>query len=189
MKTLIASVIIGGMFGSASATVESIDAEVMVVEIEVGVLGAPSSVVAHLSWEDQELVLPLLDRGEGVFGITTELPLRNYFVVFEVVGEEDERSDPVSLTQLGADLGNGSEGAATSESGDDLSSDSRQMLWLAVALGAASLSALAFWVLGGRDDDDEESDDQTSDVEESDDEVGPVETAPKGEESRPDEEE
>jgi hypothetical protein len=28
------------------------------------------------------------------------------------------------------------------------------MLWLAVALGAASLSVLAFWVLSGRDDDD-----------------------------------
>lgn len=163
MKTLIASVLIGGLFGSASATVESIDSDAMVVEIEVEVVGALSTVVAHLSWEDSELVLPLLDRGGGVFGITTELPPRNYFVVFEVIGEQGERSEAVSLTEMGAELERGLGGATTSAPDDDgLGEESRQMLWLAVALGAASLSALAFWVLGGRADD--ASDDREEEV-------------------------
>lgn len=151
MRALIASVLIGGLFGSASANVDAIGPDVMVIDIEVEVPPAAANVVAHLSFESEELVLPLTDRGDGVFGIRTELPPRNYFVVFEVVGESGGSSDPVSLTQLGAEL-SGDPGATTTTVADEgLGRESRQMLWLAIALGAASLSALAFWVLGGRD--------------------------------------
>lgn len=157
MKALIASVLIGGLFGSASATVDAIGPEVMVVDIEVEVPPGAGNVVAHLSFEGEDLVLPLTDRGDGVFGIRTELPPRNYFVVFEVVGEDGGSSEAVSLTDLGADLSGGSTGATTTTAEDEgLGRESRQMLWLAVALGAASLSALAFWALGGRDDHEEE---------------------------------
>jgi hypothetical protein len=41
---------------------------------------------------------------------------------------------------------------------DELSNESRRSLWLAIALGAGSLSLLAFWVLGSRDEDEEEFD-------------------------------
>ncbi|HEX6286465.1 MAG TPA: hypothetical protein VFZ80_03190 [Acidimicrobiia bacterium] len=153
---LIASVVIGGLFGTASASVEAIGEDVMIVEIEVEVPPGAANVVAHLSFESEDLVLPLTDRGDGVFGIRTELPPRNYFVVFEVIGEEGGSSEAVSLTELGAELTGGPAATATTAPDDEgLDDDSRQMLWLAVALGAASLSALAFWVLGGRDQDDE----------------------------------
>ena len=151
MKALIASVLIGGLFGSATATVEAIGDDVMIVDIEVEVPPGAATVVAHLSWESHDLVLPLTDRGDGVYGIRTELPPRNYFVVFEAIGEEVESSDPVSLTELGADLSGNPAAPTTTAADDGLGEESRQMLWLAVALGAASLSALAFWVLGGRD--------------------------------------
>lgn len=156
MIALIAAVVLGGAFGSASAAVESLDDAVMMIDIEVEVLGAPDSVVAHLSLEDERFTLPLLDRGEGIFGLRTELERKNYVVVFEVVGQDGESSEPTSLQQMGADLGRQTAGTTTTTPEDEgLSEDSQRMLWLAIALGAASLSLLAFWVLGGRDDEEE----------------------------------
>jgi hypothetical protein len=152
VKTLIAAVVLGGVFGSASASVESNDGEVMVVEIEVEVTGTAETVVAHLTFEDDEmLTLPLLDRGDGLFGLRTELEPKNYAVVFETVGAGGESSEPTTLAQLGADLGPETAQTTTTLADGELSGESRQMLWLAIALGAASLSLIAFWVLGSRD--------------------------------------
>ena len=150
---LIVAVELGGAFGGASATVESLEDTVMLVDIEVEVRVSAQAVVAHLGFEDDPtLTLPLLDRGDGVFGIRTELEPKNYIVVFDAVGAEDALSRPVSLVELGADLSPDVPGVPpTTEEDGGLSSGSRQLGWLALALGAASLSALAFWVLGGRD--------------------------------------
>ncbi len=125
----------------------------MVVEIEVEVLNPADSVVAHLTFEDEELILPLLDRGDGVFGIRTELAPSNYGVVFETIGEGGERSEPTTLARMGADFGPEISGATSSTAEDEgLSDESQSLLWLAIALGAASLSLIAFWVLGSRDE-------------------------------------
>lgn len=154
---LLASVMVGGAFGAATATVESLDGEVMLVSIEVEVGVAAESVVAHLSFDDDPvLTLPLIDRGDGKFGLRTELEPKNYFVVFEIVDADVEPSDPVSLTQMGADLGPDPGSPTTTSGEDELSSESQRSLWLAVALGAGSLSLLAFWVLGGRSDESPE---------------------------------
>jgi hypothetical protein len=159
MRALLAAVILGGVFGSATATVESIDGEVMVLSIDVEVSGSPDTVIAHLTFEeDQPLILPLLDRGDGTFGLRTELEPKNYFVVFEAVGDDSDSSDPVSLAQMGAELVQRSRVTTTTLSEDELSNESRRSLWLAIALGAGSLSLLAFWVLGSRDEDEEEID-------------------------------
>lgn len=157
MRTLLAAAILGGVFGSATATVEHVDQELMVLSIEVEVSGSPATVVAHLTFDgDQPLVLPLLDRGDGIFGLRAELEPKNYFVVFEAVGEASESSDPVSLAQMGADLGPELGRTTTTLADDELSSASQRFLWLAIALGAGSLSLLAFWVLGSRDEDEED---------------------------------
>ena len=150
---LVIAVELGGAFGSASATVESLEDTVMLVDIEVEVRASAQAVVAHLTFEDDAtLALPLLDRGDGLFGIRTELEPKNYIVVFEALGAEDGLSRPVSLVELGADLTPDVPGVPpTTESDSGLSSRAQQFGWLALALGAASLSALAFWVLGGRD--------------------------------------
>lgn len=156
---LIAAVVLGGAFGSASADVVSIDENVMTVEIEVELTGSAASVVAHLSFDNEaDLTLPLLDRGGGVFGITTELEPKNYLVVFETLGDDPTTSQPVFLADMGADLlpESGPADTAADEEDDGLSDTSSRYLWAAVALGAASLSALAFWVLGARDDEDPE---------------------------------
>lgn len=167
MIALVASVVIGGLFGSATATVDAIGEDVMIVDIEVEVVPAASTVIAHLSFEDDPVLrLPLLDRGDGVFGIRTELEPKNYFVVFEVIGDDGESSEAVSITEMGADLSGGAATAPTTDADDDgFDDESRRMLWLAVALGAASLSALAFWTLGGRDDEDEPAEQTEEDTE------------------------
>jgi hypothetical protein len=154
MRTLIAALILGGVFGTASATVESMGEGTMLLDLSVEVQTSADAVVAHLTFDEDEVdTLPLLDRGDGTYGIRTELEAKNYVVVFEVIGDEAASSGPVSLTQLGADLGPDAEVTTTTTRDESLSRESKQLLWLSVALGAASLSLLAFWVLGsGRGD-------------------------------------
>jgi hypothetical protein len=148
---LLFAVELGAGFGTATATVESIDDESMVVDLRVEIDGAPDSVVAHLALPDEETItIPMLVREEGVYGVTTEVKPANYMVVFEVIGDEGGESDPVTLGELGVDF---SSSAGTTEPEEEpISASTQQWLWLGVALGAASLSALAFWVLGGRDE-------------------------------------
>lgn len=149
MRALIAALILGGVFGTASASVESIEGGTMLLDLSVEVQTSADSVVAHLIFDDEPVdTLPLLDRGDGTYGIRTELETKNYVVEFEVIGDESAKSGPVTLAQLGADLGPDAEVTTTSAGDQGLSRESKQLLWLGVALGAASLSALAFWVLG-----------------------------------------
>lgn len=146
---------LGGAFGEASAEVDELSDRSMIVDLEVEVVTSADAVVAHLSFDDDPTVaMPLLDRGDGVYGARTELEPKNYAVVFEAVGPAGEMSEPVSLVELGADLGEpfartGSTSAGAREEG--LSPETQRMGWLALALGASSLSVLAFWVLGGRE--------------------------------------
>ena len=169
MMALVAAVVLGSPFGSASAEVDTLGTTSMVVDIEVEIEVGADAVVAHLSFDDEvEAILPLLDRGDGLFGITTELEPRNYVVVFEILGPNPAVSSPQTLAALGADL-TGSAGTTTTTTAadDELGDESLRFLWLAVALGAASLSALAFWVLGG--DRQRQADDAAEGVEDDDD--------------------
>jgi hypothetical protein len=147
LAVLLAAVQLGGAFGQASATVETIEGGSMIVELEVEVIVPAQAVVAHLAFEDDEVItLPLLDRGDGVFGIRTELPFKNYVVVFEALGVDGGTAPPVSLIDLGAEFFPGGEAPPTTEEG--LSPETRRLGWLALALGAASLAVLALWTLG-----------------------------------------
>lgn len=152
---LVAAVQLGGAFGEATAEIDELNEQSMIVSLEVEVDVSASAVVAHLTFEgDPTVTLPLLDRGDGRFGTRTELEPKNYIVVFEAVATPGELSDPFSLAELGANLDQPF--VATTASTDEeegLSSDTQRLGWLALALGAASLSALAFWALGDRDED------------------------------------
>lgn len=146
MAVLLAAVQLGGAFGSASATLDSVEGTSMILELEVEVVVPVQSVVAHLAFEDDEVItLPLLERDNGVFGIRTELPFKNYIVVFEAIGVEGGTSPPVSLIDLGAEFFPAGEPQPGEER---LSPKTRRLGWLALALGAASLAMLALWALG-----------------------------------------
>jgi hypothetical protein len=154
LASIFLAVELGGGFGTATAEIVSTTSESVVVELEVEVEmePTPDSVVAHFVLPDEyQITIALLPRGEGIYGVTTELKPANYQVVFEALGETSSQSDPVSLSDLGADLG---PQAGDSDEEDESSPETNRWLWLGVALGAASLSALAFWVLGARDEDD-----------------------------------
>jgi hypothetical protein len=157
---------LGGVFGSASAEVVTMGDESMTIEIQVGVEGEVEAVVAHLALPNEPtLALPLLDRGDGTFGVTTEVKPANYQVVFESLGEASSQSQVVTLSDLGVEVsGDGSTGSTADEG---LSADTIGWGWLALAFGAASLAALAFWVLGGRDDGEEEEITESGDEDES----------------------
>ena len=151
---VLAAVQIGGGFGEATAEVQSLTESSMVIDLEVEVSVTSTAVVAHLTFDDDApLTIPLLDRGGGVFGTRTELAPKNYFVLFEAVGTPGEVSEPLSLTELGADLD--SPLVATTRppvaEEEGLTPETQRFGWLALALAAASLSALAFWALGERD--------------------------------------
>jgi hypothetical protein len=158
---LFLSVELGGAFGAASAEVVSQDEESMTIELRVEVDGDVDAVVAQLALTGEEpLALPLIDRGDGSFGITTEVRPADYQVVFEALGEVSSQSQPVTLSDLGVELDDGGTGTTADEG---LSSDTIGWGWLAVAFGAASLAALAFWVLGGREEGDEQAEPTSDD--------------------------
>ena len=164
---LLAAVDIGGGFGNASAEVISLTDESMEVEIQVEVQGTVDAVVVHfaLSGEDP-VTLPLVSRGGGVFGITTELKPANYQVVFETLGDVSIQSLPVAIADLGAEVTSTS-GPATSSTEGGFSSVTQGWGWLALAFGAASLAALALWALGGGRDDQGVAPGLEADVEET----------------------
>jgi len=151
---LVAAVQLGGAFGSASAELLQRDPVAITIDLEVEVLVSVEAIVAHVRFDNQpELTLPLLDRGDGIFGVTTQLAPRNYVVVFEAVGPNGGLSDPVTLHELGVDLVGRSSSSDTDEAEEGLTEATQRVGWLAAAFAAASLSALAMWVLGGPDEE------------------------------------
>ena len=155
--SLLASLFLGGAFGNAKAEVESLAGDSMVLTLEVQLAVSAQTVVAHLAFDDDpSIALPMLDRGGGLFGITTELPAKNYAVVFEAVGSDEALSLPVLISDLGADFGGVDVPTPATEppEAEGLSDESRRSGWLALALVAASLAVLAVWVVIGEDEDD-----------------------------------
>lgn len=151
---------LGAGFGAASAELLSTSGNAMEIELRVEVRQSAETVVAHLSFEnDTPIALPLVQREAGVFGIRTELAKKNYRVIFEIVTPAPASSEQRSLMELGLSIPFDQEPATTTVTGGEtpLSERTRGWGWLALALGAAALSALAFWALGGRDDDDHDS--------------------------------
>jgi hypothetical protein len=161
---LLAAVDVGGGFGAASAEVLSLSGESMEIEIQVEVPNTSDPVVVHFALAGEDPVtLPLVSRGDGVLGITTELKPANYQVVFETLGDVSIQSLPITLVEMGADIG-GASGSVTSTTEGGLSNVTQGWGWLALAFGAASLAALAFWALGGPKDDQDVASEPGSDV-------------------------
>jgi hypothetical protein len=147
---------LGAGFGAATATVVSTTDESIVVDFHVELEAPADSVVLHLALAGEDPIrVPMVERDDESFGVTTEVKAANYRVVFEALGDPGAQSSPVSLIELGAELEGGSESPGDTTESEERAPGTQRWLWLGVALGAASLSALAFWVLGDRDEPDE----------------------------------
>lgn len=146
-------VALGASFGEASASAVPTGPDSMLVDIMVEVSTDADVVVAHFSLPgDPDVTLPLIDRGEGVYGLRTELRRGDHQVVFEIVG--GDTSPPMSLTSLGvaSELADVADVSPVTTRADEISADTRQSGWLALAFAAAALATLAFWALGDRTD-------------------------------------
>ena len=146
-----AGIELGGVFGRARAEATSLTSEAMRLDLEVEA-DDDAAVVAHLidPGGSQE-TLPMAPRGEGLFGIRTEIRKVDYVVVFEAVQASlAAESQPLRLTELGADpavLGVSSDPAVEAE---EISESTRQWGWAGLGLAAAALTLLAFWALPDR---------------------------------------
>lgn len=161
IKTLLTMVLaleLGTGFGAASAELISTTGNAMEIELRVEIRQSAEAVVAHLAFEDETpITFPLTQRESGVFGIRTEVTKVNYRVVFEIVGSGAARSDSYSLMELGLVFPAGTTNSTTPDPSPGLSDATRGWGWLALALGAAALSLLAFWALGGKGEHDHAS--------------------------------
>jgi hypothetical protein len=141
---------LGAGFGAASAELVSTSSNAVEVDLRVEVTQSAETVIAHLVAEGESAIaLPLLQREPGQFGIRTELKPIDYRVVFELFGPDPAQSEPVFLSELGASIPDGHSQTPTTTIPEGLPESATRWMWLAIAFGAASLSALAFWVLGG----------------------------------------
>lgn len=148
----------GAGFGTASAELISTSTNAMEIELRVEVRQSAESVIAHLAFPSEpSLAIPLVQRESGEFGIRTEVKDVNYQVVFELLGDKNATSEQRTLAELGVEFP-GQGGILTTTTVDEgLSDQTQRWGWLGLALGAGALSALAFWVLGGRENGDQES--------------------------------
>lgn len=160
---LILALQVGAGFGAASAELISTTVNAMEVELRVELRQSADSVVAHLVFPGETpLVIPLVHRGDGLYSVRTEVKPFNYQVVFESIGPEGAQSDKNSLTDLGLEFPDPQPAVTTTTIESAFSAATQRWGWLSLGFGAAALSALAFWVLGGRERDQESSETDTA---------------------------
>ena len=148
---------LGGPFVDASATAERIG-DLLEVEFEVEVDRSASVVVAHIvvGGDQPQRSVSLDLRGGGVFAGFVTLPVQESIIVFELIGPAGSvLSAATTLSELGVDFSEF--GVRVTPPGDDppadpITPEARRWMWLAIAAGAAALSALAFWAIGGKDE-------------------------------------
>lgn len=144
---------VGGSF--VGPTVEGRETSATTMEIDISVSGAPGgSVVAHvIEPGGRQETFALRERSSGRYGGIFEVGRVDLVVVFEALDGTGSQSEPFRLTDIGLDralLGALPVAPTTTTSG--VSSETRGWGWLALAMTAAALAALALWALPDRVD-------------------------------------
>lgn len=146
----------GGFF--VDPAVEGRETSATRMEIDLSVSAAPGgSVVAHLIDPDgNQQTLALRERSSGRYGGIIEVGRVDLVVAFEALDGFGTQSEPARLTDIGLDralLGVLPVAPATTTV-PGMSASTRQWGWLALAMGALSLAALALWALPDRPAED-----------------------------------
>jgi len=139
---------VGGFF--VAPEVEGREAGASMMEIDLSVSAPPGgSVVAHLIEPGgRQQTFALRERSSGRYGGVFEVGRIDLVAVFEALDGAGIQSEPARLTDIGLDralLGALPVAPPTTASG--VSSQTRGWGWLGLAMGAASLAALALWAL------------------------------------------
>lgn len=142
---------LGGVFGRAVASATSLSSDTIQLDLEVEA-DEDAALVAHLieAGGTQETI-PLSSRGNGVFGIRTEVRKTDYLVVFEALeGSLASQSQPFRLTDLGVDPALVGVLTVPTIDDDEISDSTRQWGWAGLGLAAAALTLVALWALPDR---------------------------------------
>jgi hypothetical protein len=147
LALIMMSVQLGGGFGAAQAVATVADSSTL--EVSVSVEAPPGTdVVVHLvdPGGDQRTVA-MIEASPGVYRTVFDTRPVDLVAVFEDLAG-GAQSEPLRLSEIGVapELVGSAPLVPT-----PLEPEDRSLLWLGAALAAASLSALAFWVLGGAD--------------------------------------
>lgn len=142
---------LGGDFGFAVASATGLTSDTMELDLEVEA-DRDATVVAHLiePGGTQETI-PLSSRGDGAFGIRTEVRKTDYLVVFEAIkGSVGTQSQPFRLTDLGVDPALVGLLTLPPENDEEISDSTRQWGWAGLGLAALALTLVALWALPDR---------------------------------------
>ena len=100
----------------------------------------------------EQITVAMAEQSSGLYRAVTDVDQIDYVAVFEGIANPPFQSEPRRLTELGLDRAlitpdQVFPAAPTTTLPED---DPARWGWLGLGLGAASLSLLAFWVLGGK---------------------------------------
>jgi hypothetical protein len=142
---------LGGVFGRAVASATSLSSDTIQLDLEVEA-DEDAALVAHLiELGGTQETIPLSSRGNGVFGIRTEVRKTDYLVVFEALeGSLASQSQPLRLTDLGVDPTLVGVLTVPTTDDDEISDATRQWGWAGLGLAAAALTLVALWALPDR---------------------------------------
>jgi hypothetical protein len=140
--------------GFTDGAVEGTEIADDTVRITITVRAAPGgSVVVHLvDPGGEQITVAMAEQSSGLYRAVTDIDQIDYVAVFEGIANPPFQSEPQRLTELGLDRAlitpdQVFPASPTSTAAED---DPTRWGWLGLGLGAASLSLLAFWVLGGK---------------------------------------
>lgn len=165
LSFLLMALQLGGGFDAAAAEATVVDRSTVEIAVSVSAQAGSSVVVHAVDPGGEQRTVAMLEVTPGVYRTRfTTRPL-DLVVIFEHL-ESGAQSDPVRLTTLGvAPELVGVLGVPTPPQSE---SDGSSWGWLAIALAAASLSALAFWTLGARRPEEVDDDGRPGAVETAD---------------------
>lgn len=147
---LAALVVLGGSFGEASADATVLNSDTVEVALSIEAPPGTSIVVHALDPGSEQRSIAMLELQSGIYRTRFETRPVDLVVVFEDLSTGAE-SNPARLT----DLGVAPELVGVVAPLEPEESEGSSLGWLALGLGLASLSALAFWALGARSTDQE----------------------------------
>jgi hypothetical protein len=140
--------------GFTGAAVEGTEIGDDMVRITVTVRAAPGgSVVVHLvDPGGEQITVAMAEQSSGLYRAVTEIAPIDYVAVFEGIANPPFQSEPQRLTELGLDraLITPDQVFPAAPATTVPEDDPARWGWLGLGLGAASLSLLAFWVLGAK---------------------------------------
>jgi hypothetical protein len=145
LALILMSVQLGGGFGAARAEGTVRDSSTLEISVTVEASQGTDVVVHMVDPGGDQRTIAMIESSPGLYRTVFETRPVDLVAVFEDLASSAQ-SDPLRLSQLGVapELVGAAPLTATGPEPED-----RSLLWLGGALAAASLSALAFWVLGG----------------------------------------